>query len=233
MKQSLKSFKFLRKNSDEYQAQLFWCCDYEDKNLEEVKNILHESEHKRYDEILSLKRKKSFLFGRYAAKKALAEFCNISKLPEISIVNGVFGQPVIHHRDIKNIQISIAHTDKMAAAIVFQEEYPMALDIEEIDECRSDFVKSQFTKDELNLSKNFSDSEQNIFNLVLWTAKEALAKVVKVGLTVPLVVLEIETIAKDIINNGEIILTYKNFKQYQCRSFILGQHICSIVCPKA
>ena len=60
-------------------------------------------------------------------------------------------------------------------------------------------------------------------------AKEVLSKVIKGGLMIPFLLLEVETI----IQHEDIFLSYfKNFLQYQGFSFILGKTVCTIIFPR-
>jgi 4'-phosphopantetheinyl transferase len=64
---------------------------------------------------------------------------------------------------------------------------------------------------------------------LLWTAKEALSKVLRCGFMIPFELLEIEMFEP---NNDFAISYFKNFHQYQALSFPLANTLCSLVYPK-
>jgi phosphopantetheinyl transferase (holo-ACP synthase) len=66
--------------------------------------------------------------------------------------------------------------------------------------------------------------------IVLWTAKEALSKVLKTGMMTPFYVYEINKITA---KNKYVISDFKNFAQYKGISFNLGSYVCTIVYPKS
>jgi 4'-phosphopantetheinyl transferase len=237
MQEIKKNIQFQRMNerASTYRAVLLLCHDYADYEIKDMEYILHDEEKEKYNSLIAHKRKKSFLFGRFCAKKALVEFCGISKLSEINISNGVFGQPIIHHSDIHNIQISISHTDNMAVAIAFEEAHPVAIDIEEINNDKGNFIQSHFTECEfllLGKMPELLNISQTLFNFIIWSAIESLSKILKTGFTVPLDLFRIETIKSLEKENNKFLLTYNNFIQYKSIVFIVEGHVCSLTFPK-
>ncbi len=229
MHEEEKNIQFLRDDNKKYNANLFICSNYNDIAADELGYIFSNEEYKKYNNFDSLTRKSSFLFGRYAAKKALSKLYNISKLSDINISNGVFGQPIISHKSLKNIQTSIAHSNNIASAIVFEENHPTAIDVEIIDKSKNQNIEEQLTKYELGLLSNTKTS-QEIFNFISWSAKESLAKILKTGFTLPLSVIEIASIEN--YQNKEFTSTYKNFTQYQTKSYPKNNFIYSLTFPK-
>lgn len=66
-------------------------------------------------------------------------------------------------------------------------------------------------------------------HMVFWTVKEALSKALRTGFMSPLEIYELESMK---IEARCWISEFKNFSQYQGRSFFLGHLIYSLVYPK-
>ncbi|WP_165792004.1 4'-phosphopantetheinyl transferase family protein [Desulfocucumis palustris] len=149
-------------------------------------------------------------------------------LKKILIQQGIFNQPVNCYYNTGNIQVSIAHSDELGAAIAFPEASPMGIDVEKIDPKKTEVLQSQITKEEFVLFKNLHLSCEKILTL-LWSTKESLSKVLKTGLTIPFQIYEISAIE---VYQNHVITYFKNFRQYRTVSFTLGRYICSISYPK-
>ena len=191
---------------------------------------MHPKEKERLELLTFPRRRASYVMGRYCAKRALQQQINISKLDKIWIGEGVFHQPVLYGNEIDTLQVSIAHTQDLATALIFDERYPLAIDIEMNDNQHTPTIISQLTSSE----KFFIDEQWDpTFNIHpfpwIWTVKEALGKVLKTGLTVPMPVYEVKEIGREGIF---IMSTYKNFPQYKALSFLWNEAIISIVLPR-
>ena len=194
----------------------------------ELVKLLHPQEMGYYDSLAFEKRKKSYLIGRYAAKHAIAALagdkCNLHAMV---IQQGVFNQPVATLGYEQNIQVSISHCDDLGAALAFPEAHPMGIDIEKVqaDKCR--VMESQMTQAEKNMITHASCSYDRLLTL-LWTAKEALSKILRTGLTTPFHVFEIDKIES---KSDHSICFFENFGQYKAISFDVGVYVCSLVIP--
>lgn len=102
------------------------------------------------------------------------------------------------------------------------------LDIEHIDVNNKRFIKGQMTIEEINIASIHIRNEENLMSL-LWTAKEALSKILKTGLMIPFKILEISAMHVD---DGCYYTEFKNFYQYQSCSFQLENKFISIVYPR-
>ncbi len=188
-------------------------------------HFLHAKEFNRLASLQNPKRQHSYLLGRYSAKQAISTIDN-TDLNAIFVDNGVFQQPIVHHPNHMNIQVSISHTETLGAAIAFPEAHPMGIDIENVCDNQSEILKKQFTISEQQLLSNNSMTELRW----LWTAKEALSKVLRCGFMMPFELLEIVMIQQQ---RNSILGYFKNFHQYQALSFQPTVNtICSIVYPK-
>ncbi len=188
---------------------------------------LHPREREHYQTLKFEKRMRSYLMGRFAAKKAVAALTGITDLSSIFIKSGIFTQPVVatHHQ---NIQASITHCDDFGAALAFPEAHPLGIDLEKIHEKNREALERHVTgpeKERLYLLP-FSYNTGLTF---LWTAKEALSKVLKTGLMTPFEVFEI---SKTETHGDYLVSYYKNFAQYKVISFTIGKdYMCSLVHP--
>lgn len=188
--------------------------------------FLHPDEYIYLSTLPYTNRRHSYLLGRYCAKQALSTE-PFSLLPTTyAITSGIFGQPIVTAG--KNIQVSIAHGDQLGAALAFPEQHPMGIDIEPINNNNLEVMQQQMTDDELKLISQYLTDETEAATL-LWSAKEAISKVMRTGFMVPFTLFEIASCHID----GDYIYTqFKNFHQYQACSFKVNHHLCSIVYPR-
>ena len=193
-------------------------------------HCLHPKEKKKLELLTFPRRRASYLMGRYCAKKALQQQINFVKLDNIWIGEGVFHQPILHGNEINAMQVSIAHTQDLGAALIFDERHPMSIDLEMNDNQHTPTITCQLTSSEKFL---LYDQWYSTFNIQpypwIWTVKEALGKVLKTGLTAPMSVYEVNKLGHE----GVFIMsTYKNFPQYKALSFLWNEAIISIVLPR-
>lgn len=188
-----------------------------------ITDYLHVNEINYFKKLQFEKRQYNYLLGRYCAKVALTAYLNMYDSTEIEISIGALGQPVVVGS--KNLQISISHTNDSASVIVFPELYPMGIDIETCGTKESDAIHTTLTATE---KKHLATKGITNGHLLLWTAKEALSKALKCGLTIPLDILEIKEI---LCINSYYISTFTNFPQYKGISYEIDNKILSIVVP--
>jgi len=195
--------------------------------LDEFEEDLHHHEAAYYNTLKYEKRKRSYLIGRHAAKQAVAALVQEKDLRNILIEQGVFNQPVVRCGDEHNIQVSITHCEEIGAAIAFPEAHPMGIDLQEIDTNRREVVESQATGAEKGIVASLSRSPDMLLTL-LWTAKEALSKVLKTGMMSPFAIFEMSAVE---IQDDCFAGSFRNFAQYKTLSFEIDHHVCSIVYP--
>lgn len=203
------------------------CCFFSCKeDYEEIIQHLHPQERNYYDTLAFGKRIRSYLLGRLVAKQAIAALTGEKILTHINIQYGIFKQPIVVS-DKQNIQVSITHCDDFGAAIAFPEAHPMGIDIEKINPHTADVLKRQITEaEEERIHLSVLSYELGL--TLLWTAKEALSKVLKTGLMTPFEVFEISKIEP---HDNYIMCYYKNFAQYRVISFTIANYMCSIAHP--
>ena len=217
----------LRRPNETFKAGFCLCEFSKFPNYEEIVAFLHPQERKYYEKLKFEKRIKSYLVGRLTAKKAIAVLVGEVDLTKILIQSGIFTQPIATYKEKQNIQVSISHSDDFGAAVAFPEAHPMGIDIEKIHREQNEAIEREVTESEIKLIKGLPFSYETMLTF-LWTAKEALSKVLKTGLMTPFKIYEVEKIE----NHQDYLLSfYKNFAQYKTVSFLIGNNVCSIVYP--
>lgn len=208
---------------------------FEDTQMLEEYPIWHLEERKRFETYQFPERRKSYIMGRYAAKKAIVKAVNDSSifLEEIWISEGIFHFPVVVNPKVQNLRVSISHSGSYAAAIAFPEQHPMAIDIEMLDRFRDkekiEAIRTQMTSHDLSLLEVYPQQTNEILGL-LWTAKEALSKVLMTGLMTSFTLYEINSIN---YNSSYFISSFTHFPQYKAITFFVHNSvICTIVIPK-
>ena len=185
--------------------------------------FLHQIEYQYFQNTQSEVRRSSFIRGRYCAKQALNYF-SPHKLTELCIVNGVFQQPLVLNNS-KNLGISIAHTRTTAIAIAFPEQHPMGIDIEEWHPDLRFTLEQHWTLNEQELLNQATHLYQP---LLFWSAKEALSKVLKTGLTLPLPILEITE--QRSIGLWQVF-HFGYFSQYKALVFAWEKYVLALIVP--
>jgi len=203
------------------------CCYFQSMaEYESIIRYLHIQERNYYDTLKFEKRMRSYLIGRFAAKQAVAALTGEEKLENINIQAGIFTQPIISSAK-GNLQVSITHCEGYGAALAFPEAHPMGIDFEKIDVKKRRVFESQITKAEEESIDLLSIPLDTALTL-LWSAKEALSKVLKTGFTTSFKVFEVSKIE---LYDDYCMCLYKNFTQYKAITFTVGSYICAITCP--
>jgi len=195
--------------------------------VNKAQDILHPSEGVYFKSLRYINRRKSYLLGRYVSKKVISHYIKENNLTSIEISSGIFGQPIVQCNTNQSIGVSISHNDSYAIAIAFPNLYPMSIDIENVKEHKTEIIKSLLTNKEQQFVKR-NDFTEDTYCTILWTAKEALSKVLNCGLMIPFKLLEIQEIC---CTKNRFSSTFTNFPQYNARSWIVRDQIISIVLP--
>ncbi|PKM52635.1 MAG: 4'-phosphopantetheinyl transferase [Firmicutes bacterium HGW-Firmicutes-7] len=213
---------------DEYKSIGCFCYFKDQSNYDHARKRLHIKEQNHLSCLKYEKRQKSYILGRYCAKRAISGYLDEEDAMYISIDQGVFNQPIIIGSNDENLQVSISHCGNFGGAIVYEERFLMGLDIERIDERNRSTLENEMTTEEKVIVASLP-FETNYGLTLYWTAKEALSKALKTGLMTPFSIYEINKIQ---IEEGYASCYFKFFAQYKTRSFHIGQYMCSIVYPK-
>ena len=200
-----------------------------DSNESQWTQWLHPEEAAYYHSSLADKRKKSFLLGRVCAKTAYKQTNPQEDASKINIRTGIFKDPVLQNQTAIQWQIGITHSNTLAAALVFPATHPMAIDVEDYDTKRAKTMKTQCKPEELRCLEEIGLGNEAAC-AVCWTAREAVSKALRTGMTCPFELLGITSIKPHA--DGGITGLFANFCQYQFRSWVIEDKVLSIVLPK-
>jgi 4'-phosphopantetheinyl transferase len=193
------------------------------------KQWLHPEEMAYYQSSLAEKRKKSFLLGRVCAKTSYLQASPQKDPSKINIRTGIFKDPVLQNQSATQWQIGITHSNTAAAALVFPATHPMAIDFEEYDTKRAKTMKTQCKPEELHSLEKIGLSNEAAC-AVCWTAREAVSKALRTGMTCPFELFGIESTRSH--PDGGVTGLFVNFFQYQFRSWMMDGKVLTIVLPK-
>lgn len=186
--------------------------------------VLHPREAAYFFALEADKRKRDFLLGRYAAKRALTALAPGIEPPEIEIRPGVFQQPVVLHPRAAGLAVCLTHTGPLAAAVAFPAGHPLGVDTEVVDPAYLGALAGQIAPEDLPATG--CGSVEGHFRA--WTVKEALSKVLRCGLTAPFPLL---AVAQTIMAEGAFTGRFRNFPQYAFLSLAAGRCAFALVHP--
>lgn len=189
---------------------------------------LHPKERQYFDSLQFERRIHSYMLGRITAKTAAARLTGISMLSSIRISSGVFDQPILTVPGYSNLGITLSHTGNYCSALAFPEEHPMGVDIEESNLRNASVVKEQLTESECELMQSMPGTYEERL-VMFWSAKEALSKVLKTGLTTPLSIFEIHRAAW---NDDAVIVEFRHFMQYKAILIIVEGYVFALALPR-
>jgi len=132
-------------------------------------------------------KKQDFLLGRLAAKRALGALLAEPDLRCIEIRTGDHGQPLVQHPQKGSAEVTISHSHGLAVALAFPAGYPMGIDLETVSAVSAATIIGELgtsAPEQAWLATGGVDGATAC--CVLWTAREALGKALKVGLNSPL-----------------------------------------------
>jgi len=176
-------------------------------------------------------KQESFRHGRLAAKRALGALLGESDLRRIEIHSGIYGQPLVHHPRAGAAQVSVSHSHGFAVALAFPAEVPMGIDLETVSAISASTIIPELGACPAELTWLATGGvDAATACAVLWTAREALGKSLKIGLNSPLGMLALA----EIRSTGETTWTgrYLNFPQCQCVSRLKGGRVLSVALPR-
>jgi phosphopantetheinyl transferase len=173
----------------------------------------------------------SFLLGRFAAKQALLQYVEkLSLKPcHFLIQNRSDGTPFVYQ---KNVNLTLSHSHNIGIACVSMPTLQLGIDIEFKTHFDSmDLDHNFFSLEEYGQIFNKSLLPESVIKCILWSAKEALVKYLKVGLSVDFNILSIDTV---IMQKNFIEIYFKYFRSlkvitYQVEdlvlSFCINKHV--------
>ena len=176
---------------------------------------------RRYLENCHPRRQHSFLLGRHAFDQGCLAY-GIKPTPTLSY--GCFGQPSINNT---SIQVSIAHAENTGIALLFPPNLTLGIDIEFCNAFHKKDVGEAFmTKHEYSLPILTKNTP---LEPILWTAKEALLKALKIGFSTSLGILEIASIEKK--SEQALHVCFRHFHAFHVCAFIYENAVISVAYP--
>ena len=143
----------------------------------EAETFLTGMEFKQYNHFAVEKRAVEWLAGRYAVKKLASEFFNLP-LKKMQVKNAKNGSPVLQADGGNHLTVSISHRGDYAAAAISLTGDLIGVDVEKIEPRSQGWAEQYFAKEELIASDDAYLTE-------IWAKKEAVLKLLGLGLTVP------------------------------------------------
>lgn len=224
---SLVEKVILKRPDSSFTTFLCFSCNKLDILKDSKETFLHSEELDYFKTLSFEKRQKSYLLGKFCAKKALLLPLDEKVLSSILIRSGVFEHPVVVYPDPENHEISISHSGDWGAAIAYPAVHPMAVDIETIDPGRLKTIEAMLTSSEKDMIKKLPAPEAAGYT-ILWTIKESLSKILKTSRTAPFDIYEVKKL--DYFENY-LTSSFIKFGQYKATSFIFTDMACSIISP--
>lgn len=197
--------------------------------MEAATKLLGETETVYFSTLRSARRQASYLLGRYAAKTALSALLSEPNFRTIEIERGVFEQPIVRCDGNGGWDVTISHTDDLAAALAYPGGHPMGIDLERIDPRQHETILSQLSEREIGWL-NLRSAEKLQFAGALWAAKESLSKVLRTGLMANIRVYDLAEFNS--IDSRVWEGFFENFAQYKARVWAGSKHVLSIAFPK-
>jgi phosphopantetheinyl transferase len=190
-----------------------------------IHTYLSSQELAKYYTFSSELRAHSYLLGRRCAKELLVKFFSLNS-NTMTIENSVFGHPIIMDNNL-NYSLSLSHCGNTAVALMFPNSHPMGVDIESISPDKDDILLEYLTPSEIELIKSHIAGE--LMPLIFWSAREALAKILLCGISVPKDILAIKNVE---LHEDIYCVYFKNFFQIKAYIKVLaGKYILSLALP--
>ena len=145
--------------------------------IPDAETFLTGMEFKQYNHFAVEKRATEWLAGRYAVKKLASEFFNLP-FKKMQVKNAKNGSPVLQAEGGNHLTISISHRGEYAVAAISLTGDLIGVDVEKIETRPQGWAEQYFAKEELVASDDAYLTE-------LWAKKEAVLKLLGLGLSVP------------------------------------------------
>ena len=172
-------------------------------------------------------KKEGFLLGRLAAKRALGALLEEPDLRQIGIHAGAYGQPLVRHPRAGSMEVSVSHSHGLAVALAFPAEYPMGIDLETVSAVSAEVVLGELEASPPELAWLATGGvDAATACCVLWSAREALGKALRIGLNSPLGILALSALQEHGRKNWSG--RYMNFPRVQCLSQARGGRVLSL-----
>lgn len=203
---------------------------FQEAAMEEARlSFLHPAENATFEQYKFPLRKTAYLLGRYAAKEVLSPCLGGAARASIEIAIGVFNQPVVKYEARGVPELSLAHSHGAAVAVACQAGHPLGVDLEYLDFDKAPILEPYFTEAEMSRLHGLPEGAGAV-GFMLWSAKEALSKILRAGLTVPFPLLEAESFSA---SQGSLTIpSFRNFPQYRGQAWITGPYALALALPR-
>jgi len=176
-------------------------------------------------------KKEGFLLGRLAAKRALGALIGEPDLRRIEIRAGIYGQPLVQHPRAGAAEVTVSHSHGMAVALAYPAGYPMGIDLETVSAASAATILGEVEASPAELAWLVGAGiDEATACCVLWSAREALGKALRLGLNSPLGALALSEIRS--AGQSAWLGRYQNFPRCQCLSQAKGGRVLSLALPK-
>lgn len=212
---------FVYFNEDQQKRRFVLSTSEYDTSVQEFGFLLSSEEKELLNAFKVESRRNEFVVGRILAKNSISVIDDTMESGTIDIAHGIWGFPLLTTKSMQNMWVSIAHSKKHAAAIVSETAiYPIGVDVEEISKENESSLAHFLTGYDSDLSLE----EKHIY----WAAKEAVAKALRTGFTIPEHLFEIREITH---SNKLYIIQFKHLVRLQALAWIQNGLITCIAHP--
>lgn len=192
-----------------------------DKSIQKFRSYLSLEEKKILKNFKVISRQNEFIAGRILAKNNVILINEKFTPNEINIICGVWGFPIFSTKGINDFWVSIAHSKRYAASLLSElNTHPIGIDIEEIVP-ENDAILSVFLS---KYNQVLSLKEKHIY----WASKEAVAKALRTGFTIPQDFFEISEMK---FNKTFYIIKFKHLQRLQVITWVKDNLVTSIAYP--
>lgn len=189
-----------------------------------IQRFLNGTELTAYQGLQYPRRRTSYLLGKLAAKLALAE--EGEDLTGLAIHHGILGQPLA--ADGSRL-ITVTHCDTLGAAMAYDRRLLAGIDIERISDQARDALLRVTSDQEMNLAVDLrSRIGATAFLTILWTAKEAMSKVLQTGFSAGTELFELKMIEQ---REHGVVGRFKLFSPFISLSVLRSEYIFTAVLP--
>ncbi len=186
---------------------------------------------KRAAALISEKRRREYLLGRYVCKRAAGHVLGEDDLTRLAIETGVSGQPRLSYPASRHPELSIAHCEGGALAIAAASGCPAGVDIEPvIAEHRLSSLRDHVTEADFAALADIGEL-QTVLATRIWTIKEAASKIIGGGLWMPFTLLAFSH--RPGTAGDHLICRFHNFPHLQCHSWLTDGYALAVALPWA
>lgn len=192
----------------------------------QLNSILSPAELERLEQFVMPKKKIQWLAGRYAVKSGLLKLkpaqLKYTGLNRIEVLNQESSAPYLVQ--FPELQISITHSYPYCIGVVSED--PIGVDLEKIIPLRESLINQFFHPNEIQNLAEIKDAEKYQAQAILyWTRKEAVSKLLKLGLKMNFK--QLDTAKDSLLDNdnfaSRIRLESANLSGYCCSIAISRQ----------